>query len=233
MTHPSRQTNPAHNQTTSDQPVGGCFPSIYAPTLLVLAFSLLLAMMALCASSPTTLPSANLAANPGTSAGLAPLFTLEVQYWGTQIVTWANEWGLDSNLVATVMQIESCGDPWAKSSAGAMGLFQVMPFHFGAGEDPYKPAINAWRGLSYLSKSLASTNGDSRRALAGYNSGISRGLGSESLWPSETVRYVYWGTGIYGDAMAGKSSSATLDEWLGRGGVGLCAQARQRLGINP
>ena len=47
---------------------------------------------------------------PGQS-GLAPLFTPEVQYWQTDILRWSESWGLDPNLVATVMQIESCGDP--------------------------------------------------------------------------------------------------------------------------
>ena len=31
-----------------------------------------------------------------------------------------------------------------------MGLFQVMPYHFQEGEDPFSPDINAKRGLIYL-----------------------------------------------------------------------------------
>jgi soluble lytic murein transglycosylase-like protein len=64
------------------------------------------------------------------------------------------------------MQIESCGDPRARSRAGAMGLFQVMPYHFAGGDDPYNPDTNAVRGLAYLKRSLDTANGDPRLALA-------------------------------------------------------------------
>ena len=37
---------------------------------------------------------------------------------------------LDPDIIATIIQIESCGNPAARSTAGAQGLFQVMPFHF-------------------------------------------------------------------------------------------------------
>ena len=162
---------------------------------------------------------------------LAGFFTPEVLYWEDAILMWSLEWGLDPNLVATVMQIESCGDPNATSYAGAMGLFQVMPFHFEEYENPYAPSINATRGLAYLSMSLNSHNGNIRLAFAGYNGGITNSFRSESAWPSETTRYTYWGVNIYQDASAGRSVSATLDEWLASGGASLCLQASQRLGI--
>ena len=66
-----------------------------------------------------------------TSTRIASFFTPEIQYWESNILAWAEEKGLDPNLVATVMQIESCGDPLAESPAGAIGLFQVMPYHLG------------------------------------------------------------------------------------------------------
>jgi soluble lytic murein transglycosylase-like protein len=162
---------------------------------------------------------------------IAPLFTAEVQYWDTKIAKWSQEMGLDPNLVATVMQIESCGHPKAQSSAGAMGLFQVMPFHFQDGEDPFKPNINARRGLAYLKNALESRGGDPRLGFAGYNAGINGAKKPENAWPAETLRYVYWGTGIYADAKHGKSKSARLNEWLAAGGASLCRQAAQSLGI--
>ena len=58
------------------------------------------------------------------SGELARLFTPEVLYWEDKILKWSEKYGLDPNLVATVMQIESCGDPQARSGAGAMGLFR-------------------------------------------------------------------------------------------------------------
>ena len=41
------------------------------------------------------------------SSGLSPIFTKEIQHWGQNIVRWANAAGVDPNLAATVMQIES------------------------------------------------------------------------------------------------------------------------------
>ena len=78
---------------------------------------------------------------------LSPVFSAEVQSWRSDILRWSNIYNLDPDLIAAVMQIESCGHPSVLSSAGAIGLFQVMPFHFQAGEDPFDPETNARRGL--------------------------------------------------------------------------------------
>ena len=167
------------------------------------------------------------------TSAVAPLFTPSVQYWASQITQWAEEWSLDPNLVATVMQIESCGNPQAISTAGASGLFQVMPFHFQTAEDPFLPDTNALRGMAYLSRALESFGGDVKMALAGYNAGITGASRGEALWPSETIRYTTWGIGIYEDAQTGKNESTTLNEWLSRGGAGLCNSAVNLLGIAP
>ena len=165
------------------------------------------------------------------SGTLSPIFTREVQYWGNQIVTWSLEFNLDPNLAATVMQIESCGDPRALSSAGAIGLFQVMPFHFSATDDPYDPATNARRGLDYLARSLERAGGNPRLALAGYNGGIGLIGRAEWTWPAETKRYVLYGAPIYEDARAGVATSDTVTEWYVNFGASLCRQAAQRLGL--
>jgi soluble lytic murein transglycosylase-like protein len=167
------------------------------------------------------------------SGALSPIFTPEVQHWGGQIAVWAASAGVDPNLAATVMQIESCGDPLARSSAGAIGLFQVMPFHFDVLDNPYDPATNAARGLAYLRKALERAGGKYLLAFAGYNGGIGVIGRSESLWASETRRYVYWGEGIYADAVSGRTESPRLQEWLAAGGASLCRQAHQRLGLQP
>ena len=169
--------------------------------------------------------------NTGSSSGISPIFTKEIQHWGNDIVRWANAAGVDPNLAATVMQIESCGDPRATSRSGATSLFQVMPFHFNFGENPYDPETNASRGLDYLSRSLQTGGGDARLALAGYNGGIGVIARSEWAWPSETKRYVLYGAPIYEDARNGATSSASLTEWYQNYGAGLCRQAAERLGI--
>jgi soluble lytic murein transglycosylase-like protein len=112
-----------------------------------------------------------------------------------------------------------------------MGLFQVMPFHFHFGENPYDPETNALRGLGYLSRALEKGSGDPRLAMAGYNGGVGVIVRAEWLWPSETQRYVLYGGPIYEDARNGATSSAMLTEWYQKYGVSLCRQAAQRLGI--
>ncbi len=178
-----------------------------------------------------TFPDQVVQVAPATSSTLSPIFTPEVQHWSSAIVRWSRAAGVDPNLTATVMQIESCGDPSATSSSGAMGLFQVMPFHFAGSDSPYAPDTNASRGLDYLRRSLTAANNDARLALAGYNGGIGVISRSEWAWPAETIRYAYWGGGIYSDATSGRSASPRLSEWLQAGGSGLCARAGQRLGL--
>jgi soluble lytic murein transglycosylase-like protein len=129
------------------------------------------------------------------------------------------------------MQIESCGDPRATSRAGAMGLFQVMPYHFAASENPYQPDTNALRGLGYLKRSLDAAGDNIRLALAGYNGGIGVISRGEWAWAAETARYVEYGFPIYEDARRGATTSPALNEWYGRYGAGLCQQAAQRLGL--
>lgn len=163
-------------------------------------------------------------------ATLSPLFTPEVQYWGAKIVAWAAAYGLPPNMVATVMQIESCGNPAAVSPAGAQGLFQVMPFHFEPGETMQDPDTNARRGMEFLAGLLVQTGGDPGRAFAGYNGGPGAASSSWDTWPAETQRYYTWSSGIYEEVTAG-SSSPTLDAWLAAGGAALCRQAAAQLGL--
>jgi soluble lytic murein transglycosylase-like protein len=166
------------------------------------------------------------------STGISPIFTKEIQYWADDIVRWSNTSSLDPNLVAVIMQIESCGDPRATSRSGAAGLFQVMPYHFHFGENPYDPETNALRGLDYLSRSLQTARGNARLAMAGYNGGIGVIARGEWSWAAETLRYVRYGAPIYEDAASGATSSSALEEWYGKYGAGLCSQASKRLRIS-
>jgi soluble lytic murein transglycosylase-like protein len=221
---------------------GGYLPAKGLPVTAVLVVSaiLVLALGSLKTGTALLAPAeapVEQAASPqpelGAAGVLAPLFTPQVQAWSQSILEWAEAWHMDPNLIATVMQIESCGDPQAVSSAGAMGLFQVMPFHFAAGEDGHDPQTNARRGLAYLQNALDARGGEVRLAFAGYNAGINGAKRPENLWPAETLRYVYWGVGIYSDAREGKDHSPYLQEWLDRGGSRLCEQAGRRLGLAP
>lgn len=161
---------------------------------------------------------------------LSPIFSPEVLYWEKEILQWSAEHKLDPNMAATIMQIESCGDMSAVSSAGAQGLFQVMPFHFSAGENTLDPNTNARRGLNYFAEQLQRF-GDVNLAFAAYNGGPGNAVKSYANWPQETQRYHYWSEGIYADAQAGLSSSGRLQEWMQAGGASLCRQAANRLGL--
>lgn len=230
----------------------GCLSGILLPPLAVLFVSAVLAFLLLGPVGVTVTASETLPAPAGlvpehaaetslepvsTSSEepppLSPIFTPEVQHWADSILRWAAAAGLDPNLAATVMQIESCGDPRALSRAGATGLFQVMPYHFTAGENPYDPDTNAYRGLNYLSRSLTKAGGNIRLTLAGYNGGVGVIERPESTWARETIRYAAWGSGIYADAFSGAEESSRLQEWLLSNGASLCRQAAERLGLVP
>ena len=223
----ARTSNQDDWQTAAPENGSGCLSLYSLPIFAVFMITCLITALSL--STPATT-----SASPQTiSSAISPIFTREIQHWGDDIARWATASSLDPNLIATVMQIESCGDPRAVSSAGAKGLFQVMPFHFEFGENPYNPETNALRGLNYLSNSLTTAHGNVRLALAGYNGGIGVIARGDWTWASETLRYVYYGTPIYEDARAGLTSSPKLIEWYQKFGVSLCKQASKRLGITP
>ena len=250
---PKRLSHPPSDQTAALSQ-GGCLSGFIIPPLAVVCVGAILAFFWLgtgLASAPVALAAGSgqsssipiqdatgqslstTVSDSGLARPLSPVFRPEVQYWSGAIQVWASAAGLDPNLVATVIQIESCGDPLARSRAGAMGLFQVMPFHFAGGDDPYDPDTNARRGLAYLKRSLDAANGEPRLALAGYNGGIGVISLPEFSWPGETQRYAYWGSGIYTEASNGSTVSLRLQEWYTTSGAGLCRQAHSRLGLNP
>ncbi len=220
-------------QTAAVPEGSGCLSGYLLPPFAVALIACLLTLLSFNTTIETSALPMEQQEQPTTTStsGLSPIFTREVQHWATDIVRWANASSLDPNLAAVIMQIESCGDPRATSSAGAMGLFQVMPFHFHFGENPYDPETNALRGLDYLSRSLQVAQGNARLALAGYNGGIGVISRGEWTWSAQTRRYVQYGAPMYEDARAGVTQSQHLHEWYNRYGAGLCRQAARRLGL--
>ncbi len=166
---------------------------------------------------------------PPEQVELAAFFAPSVLHWSSEIGEWAAAAAVDAHLLATVMQIESCGHPTVISPAGAQGLFQVMPFHFEAGEDMLEPDTNAARGADYLHYCADAADGVIGRALACYNGGPSVIGQAREQWPQETQKYYRWGVGIYSDAVAGAGRSATMEQWLAAGGGRLCASAEAEL----
>jgi soluble lytic murein transglycosylase-like protein len=83
------------------------------------------------------------------------------------------EYGLDSNLVLSVISAESAFDVRAVSPKGAQGLMQLMPAtarRFGV-ENTWDPEQNIRGGMAYLRWLLGNFKGDVKRAVAGYNAG--------------------------------------------------------------
>lgn len=240
------KAEPFYEGQAASPPGGGCLLLLLPPLIVVVLGYLTFGQVSIAETAPlktaTTTPEKRIEQGKKeeekeekeeektqSSGELARLFTPEVLYWEKEILKWSEKYKLNPNLVATVMQIESCGDPRALSGAGAMGLFQVMPYHFEAGENGYQAETNAKRGLQYL-RAAQEKGGSVRMALAGYNGGITGAARGEASWPAETKRYVYWGMGIYKAAKAGETTSKRLEEWLASGGASLCRQAAKRQG---
>ena len=110
----------------------------------------------------------------------------------------ARRFGLPESWIYAVMRTESAGRIGAVSSAGAMGLMQLMPgtwarqrTRFGLGNDPFDPRDNIMAGTSYLREMYDSYGASG--FLAAYNAGPGR----YEDWrdrgrplPSETRAYV-------------------------------------------
>ena len=83
-----------------------------------------------------------------------------------------------AQLVLAVIDVESSFDPFAVSSAGAVGLMQVMPFwprELGLStRDLLDVELNVRMGASILAYYLERERGDYRRALGRYNGSLGR-----------------------------------------------------------
>ncbi len=98
---------------------------------------------------------------------------------------WSAEYGVNPDLAAAVVEVESGGRPRAVSSAGALGLMQLMPRTAAAmaeelglpapsREDLFAPGLNIRMGIYYLSK-LRRRFGDERVfVIAAYHAGPTR-----------------------------------------------------------
>ena len=117
--------------------------------------------------------------------------------YAAHIAEASQRFGIPTAWIRAVMRGESAGDRQAVSSAGAMGLMQIMPDTWAElrvrhrlGSDPYDPRDNILAGTAYL-RELYDRYG-SPGFLAAYNAGPGRyeaSLSGHPL-PAETRAYV-------------------------------------------
>ena len=100
----------------------------------------------------------------------------------------SKKYGVDKALIYGVIKTESDFDPKAKSSAGAIGLMQLMDDTFTwmqtyykdensyVFEDLYDPAINIDYGVEVLSVLIKRYDGNEDTAVCAYNGGVARPL---------------------------------------------------------
>lgn len=105
----------------------------------------------------------------------------------------SQRYGVDADLIRSVIEVESSFDPKAVSPVGAMGMMQLMP---GTAKDlgvknPFNAEENIMGGTAYLSGLLERYNGNVRSTLAAYNWGMGN-LERKSMaaMPGETRNYV-------------------------------------------
>lgn len=114
-----------------------------------------------------------------------------------QIIAESQAQGFDPRIALEVAMAESGLNQSAVSSAGAIGVFQLMPATAAQlGVDPSDVAQNIRGGIRYLGEQLARF-GDVAMALAAYNAGpdrVAQAVQSGGDWlsrlPAETRAYV-------------------------------------------
>ena len=158
--------------------------AVRRPALLLLLSGLLLAL----AQAPAIQAETAQAAQPAVGGPYA-----------LDIAEAAHRFGIPAGWIAAVLGAESDGDPLAVSSAGAMGLMQLMPATWEEqralhqlGNDPFQPRDNILAGAAYL-RAMWTRYGNVGGMLAAYNFGPGRYdeyLAGERDLPQETRDYV-------------------------------------------
>jgi soluble lytic murein transglycosylase-like protein len=111
----------------------------------------------------------------------------------TSLAKAAKKYGIDENLLRSVLKLESGFNPYSISKAGAQGLMQLMPGTADAlgVTDPFDVDQNIDGGARYLSDQLTSFGGNTELALAAYNAGPNSVRKYNGIPPyDETQNYV-------------------------------------------
>lgn len=123
----------------------------------------------------------------------APKMPLEQAPFGELIRKAAGKYGVDADLVFSVVAAESNFNPKARSRRNAHGLMQLLPEtakRLGV-RDIYDPAQNIDGGTRYLRDLLKLYDGDLALTLAAYNAGPGAVQRYGRIPPyNETIKYV-------------------------------------------
>jgi soluble lytic murein transglycosylase-like protein len=160
-----------------------------------------------------------LAASPASGEPLADVAQIDAA-----VAEASNAFAVPERIIRAVMAQESARDPRAVSSAGAMGLMQIMPStwrelqgRLGLGPDPFDVRDNVLAGAAYLRQMLDRFGPGG--FLAAYDAGPARyasALAGRAPLPRETRNYV-----------------AALAPSVGASAAGEARRARARLAPQP
>ncbi|WP_414713506.1 lytic transglycosylase domain-containing protein [Sphingopyxis sp.] len=150
-----------------------------------------LALLAIAASAPVPIVSA-----PAHAQSAAPSSDKGV---ARHVGDAARRFGIPEAWIWAVMRVESNGDVRAVSTAGAMGLMQIMPAtwanlraRYRLGSDPFDVRDNIMAGAAYL-REMHDRYGNATAMLAAYNAGPGRydeHLSRGRPLPAETRAYL-------------------------------------------
>ena len=130
---------------------------------------------------------------------ISDTFSPGVQAWDEDIVRWSQEYDLDPDLIAVVMELESGGDVNYRGGRGQLGLFGIMPYWFMRNQNPLDPDTNASVALPYLVKCYTMAGGDIRITLIGNNGGVGAIGRNELALAQETIDYASLGEYLYNE----------------------------------
>jgi soluble lytic murein transglycosylase-like protein len=137
---------------------------------------------------------------PGVTIAQSAVVTRSVRDpHGAHITEASQRFGVPEHWIRAVLRAESAGDVRAISTAGALGLMQVMPdtwatlrVRYRLGRDPYDPRDNILAGTAYL-REMWDRYGNVAAMLAAYNAGPGRYDDHRATGrplPAETRAYV-------------------------------------------
>jgi soluble lytic murein transglycosylase-like protein len=111
-----------------------------------------------------------------------------------EIAMLAERYHVPATLIRAMVSAESGGNARARSSAGAIGLMQLMPATAAAlGVDPWHPLENLDGGIRYFAELLRAYDQNPRLALIAYNAGpqhANRVRAGTAVAYRETRRYL-------------------------------------------